>query len=566
MSSSKKPTPTRRFPSPPAHAGRSALRLRSALAALLPAAALLVPAIASAQNFPMDAQWTPITQMGVPVTDPSGDFQKEVDVVGYVENIDTYPAAFVYSDDAFLYLRLRVDATVMQLGSYKGTSWVCLIDTDADLKSYEFAVGVHGSLLAPDVVELRQNTNPTVNGNPKDKAETVLATYPTSSHAREAPAMSMANNDADVFIDWAVLKTDLAVAGVTDQTPLRIICGTSNDASSLTDDLIVDPQPNMPPTLEQLVTDPVLCGPTGCSIPCAGFGQACTVGMGACQEKGTQICDANGGVVCDALPGEPTDEICNDVDDDCDDLIDETCLDADSDGLSDDQEAMYGSKPDDADSDDDGLPDGEETDPGDDLDKDGKTNIADADADADGLFDGTETGADCSAEGTDMAAGNCIADADPTTVTDPLNPDTDAGGEADGSEDGNHNGALDAGERDPTVGHATDDIPPVEQECTTDADCDSAMGSTVCDTMKGECVTGCRGNATTNSCPSGQACTSTDDAIGQCAAAPPADAGFEIEGNGFCAAQPGARGERSLPFFLGLLGALALLRRRRSGR
>jgi len=551
MSSSKRPTPTRRFPSPPA------LRLRSALAALLPAAALLVPTIAHARNFPMDAQWTPLTQMGVAVTDPDNDAQNEANVVGYTEKVDTFAAAYVHSDDAFLYFRLRVDETVMQLGSYKATSWVCLIDTDANLQSYEFAAGVHGSAILPDVVELRQNTNPTNGGNPKDKAETVLATYPVSTHAREAPAPSMASMDADFFIDWAVAKTDLANAGVTDQTPLRIICGTSNDASSLTDDLISEAGDT---TLDKLVTDPVLCGPTGCSVPCAGFGEACSVGVGACQVTSTNVCDANGNAMCDALPGEPTDETCDGVDNNCDGMVDEVCMDKDGDGLSDAQETMYGSNPEDTDSDDDGVPDNEETDPGGDADKDGKTNIADEDADGDGLFDGTELGRDCSAPGTDPAAMKCIADADPATTTDPLNPDTDGGKEADGSEDGNHNGALDAGERDPNV--ATDDIPPVEPGCKTDADCDSAMGSMVCDTDKGECVAGCRGNAETSTCPSGQVCSSTDDSIGLCAAGDPTENAFSIVGHGFCSAQPGSQGERSLPFFLGLLGGLALLRKR----
>ncbi|UQA57846.1 thrombospondin type 3 repeat-containing protein [Polyangium aurulentum] len=426
---------------------------------------LFLPSTAAARNFPQDAQWTPLTQMGVAVTDPDNDAQIEANVVGYVEKIDTYAAAYVHSDDAFLYFRLRVDETVMHLGSYKATSWVCLIDTDASLNSYEFAAGVHGNILASDVVELRQNTMPTVNGNPKDKAETVVATYPVSTHAREAPATSMANMNPDFFIDWAVAKVDLAAAGVTDQTPLRIICGTSNDASSLAGDLISDIGDT---TLDKLGTDPVLCGPTGCFVPCAGFGEACTVGQGVCQVASTNICDANGNAMCDALPGEPMEETCNGIDDNCDGMVDEPCMDKDGDGLSDAQETMYGSHPEDSDSDDDGVSDPEEIDPGGDADKDGKPNIADEDSDNDGLFDGTELGKDCSAEGTDPAADKCIPDADPTTTTEPLNPDTDGGGEADGNEDGNHDGALNAGERDPNF--ATDDILPPEPPADRDND------------------------------------------------------------------------------------------------
>jgi hypothetical protein len=562
MNDPKKPTHARRVSSPRERVGRGATRLRSALAALLPAAALLVPAVADAQTFPADNAWTPLTKDSVPIGDVIGDGQSERDIVGDAMN----PAAYVYSDDQYLYFRLRVSATVLaQGGGYKPFGWACLIDTDANLQSYEFIAGVDG-IKNPDVVEFYQNTTPALGGNPKDVAETLLATYPPATHAREAPAMSTFGGNPDVFIDWAISKADLAAAGVTDQTPLRIICGTSNNASSLTADLITESGAT---TLPDLVTDPLTCGPTGCDIPCAGFGEACSVGVGVCAKMGTQVCDPKGGVICDALPGEPSESpetSCDGDDNDCDGMVDEICADQDGDGLTDDQETMLGSNPNDSDTDDDGVPDNEELDPGGDADMDGKPNIADADADGDGLFDGTELGRDCSAPGTDPAAGTCIADADPTTTTDPLDADTDDGGEKDGSEDANHDGKVDAGERDPNV--AADDIkgPP---PCMSDADCDSSMGSMVCDTTSGTgtCVEGCRGDSA-DACPEGQACNATGNAIGQCEAVSVEDpnGGFTIEGNGLCAAQPGATSERTLPYFLGLLAGLALLRRRRSGR
>jgi hypothetical protein len=45
----------------------------------------------------------------------------------------------------------------------------------------------------------------------------------------------------------------------------------------------------------------------------------------------------------------------------------------------------------------------------------------------------------------------CVPDADmgATTVTDPLDPDTDHGHVPDGTEDANHNGIIDPGEGDP---------------------------------------------------------------------------------------------------------------------
>ncbi|MFO0590843.1 MAG: MopE-related protein [Polyangiaceae bacterium] len=138
--------------------------------------------------------------------------------------------------------------------------------------------------------------------------------------------------------------------------------------------------------------------------------------------------------------------------------------DADGDGLTDGQEIAIGTNPNDADSDDDGVPDGLEVQPGVDTDGDGLINALDPDSDNDGLFDGTEMGFDCENPATDVSKGLCIADADPSTKTDPLNADTDDGGVIDGAEDINHNGKLDAGEIDPTFGHGADDSTAVDTD------------------------------------------------------------------------------------------------------
>lgn len=72
----------------------------------------------------------------------------------------------------------------------------------------------------------------------------------------------------------------------------------------------------------------------GCSATCAlegcydqtypGFGDSCSVGVGACQKAGALICNAAGtGLECSVTEGLPTMETCNDLDDDCDGQIDE---------------------------------------------------------------------------------------------------------------------------------------------------------------------------------------------------------------------------------------------------
>ena len=145
--------------------------------------------------------------------------------------------------------------------------------------------------------------------------------------------------------------------------------------------------------------------------------------------------------------------------------------DSDGDGIADAEEIQVGTDPHDSDSDDDGVPDGAEAQWHDDTDGDGLINALDVDSDNDGIFDGTEvaltiparidpmTGPRPTILGTDLTRHFFVADADPTTHTNPLARDTDGGGVRDGAEDTNHNGRKDSGERDVLV--ASDDLAPL---------------------------------------------------------------------------------------------------------
>ncbi|WP_225888062.1 adventurous gliding motility protein AgmC [Myxococcus xanthus] len=146
-------------------------------------------------------------------------------------------------------------------------------------------------------------------------------------------------------------------------------------------------------------------------------------------------------------------------------------VDTDGDGLTDAEEVVLGTDPENADTDGDGLPDGIEvntagTDPlDDDSDDDGildgnedanhngivdegETDPNNWDTDGDLLSDGLELGL-AEPQGADTDTTRFVADADPTTTTDPLNPDTDGGSVRDGIEDANRNGRVDPGETDP---------------------------------------------------------------------------------------------------------------------
>lgn len=54
-----------------------------------------------------------------------------------------------------------------------------------------------------------------------------------------------------------------------------------------------------------------------------GLGEACAVALGVCRGEGVRVCDGEGGVECDAVVGAPGVEVCDGVDDDCDGSVDE---------------------------------------------------------------------------------------------------------------------------------------------------------------------------------------------------------------------------------------------------
>jgi len=123
--------------------------------------------------------------------------------------------------------------------------------------------------------------------------------------------------------------------------------------------------------------------------------------------------------------------------------------DDDNDGLSNELENSTCTDPNDADSDDDGIPDGVE-DVNHNGERDtGETNPCEQDTDGDGIQDGTELGYTSSDANPDTNLIIFQPDLDPSTTTDPLDDDSDNDGLLDGQEDANHNGRLDPEETDP---------------------------------------------------------------------------------------------------------------------
>ena len=150
--------------------------------------------------------------------------------------------------------------------------------------------------------------------------------------------------------------------------------------------------------------------------------------------------------------------------------------DGDGDGIPDEAERAVSSNPADADSDDDGLVDGRESNYALDVDRDGLLNINDPDSDGDRVFDGTEAGVTTAPMGTDTARNFFIADANPATRTLVLVADTDQGGMGDGAEDIDRNGRVDMGETDPLV--KADDRPLQDADNDTIRDTDDGFQDT----------------------------------------------------------------------------------------
>ena len=117
--------------------------------------------------------------------------------------------------------------------------------------------------------------------------------------------------------------------------------------------------------------------------------------------------------------------------------------DQDLDGLTNTEELLLGSDPEDSDSDEDGIADGDEWNWWDDHDEDGFINLLDPDSDGDGVLDGTERGITYAGEGTLVELGFFVADMDPQTTTQALIADTDGDSLSDGEEDSNGNGKVD---------------------------------------------------------------------------------------------------------------------------
>lgn len=364
-----------------------------------------------AQVFPQEAEWIPVERSNIVIVDDINDTVDRIDIVGD----ETSPAAFLFSDNTFLFFRIRLndDPCRWVRGSCEiGREGVrVIIDTDRDDDAYEALVSV-----ANKKIILEQNTEQRESGDPRDKAEVTLQSYSPTEHLNVHKADSFFSKDKDFFVSWAVPWSDLRKIplSLSPEPLLRFVFG-SVEKHRLDGDLAGSANAE---SIADFVSDFYRCDDAGCTreIP---------------QEEMGEDGDNDGS---DETEQPQTDEPTGD---------------ADGDGLPNDNEDDLGTSPLNEDTDQDGPDDFTETDGGSptDTDGDGVIDALDIDSDNDGIGDQIEAGAepdnpsDSDDDGianyrdTD-SDGDGISDEEERLIgTDPTEPDSEGGGTSGGVED-----------------------------------------------------------------------------------------------------------------------------------
>lgn len=232
---------------------------RTLLAGLSFLACVTAASTAAAQTWPADEDWRVLECGDVPSFDPLADepsANDERDVVGDADS----PALFFFADDDYMFFRMRVDQDPSDGDEFRPFGWAVEFDVDGVQETYEVIAQVDG-IANPDEVSLSRNTDQRTPNDPADPAEEVITTYPVTTHARGVPAegvfASSFGGDGDFFVDWALDRTDLAAEGITDETTLVLVMGTSSNSQAINADLACNDDRATDATLTGTSTDPI---------------------------------------------------------------------------------------------------------------------------------------------------------------------------------------------------------------------------------------------------------------------------------------------------------------------
>jgi len=118
--------------------------------------------VSLAHAWPTDDAWVPLTQGGVPMTDPTDDHSGLDESGDLASATDPVLSWFVDSDD--VYLRMQVRRSPQNGASwFAPQDWAWLLETDGDPTTVETALMVHADLVATDVRVFDANGDPGVS-------------------------------------------------------------------------------------------------------------------------------------------------------------------------------------------------------------------------------------------------------------------------------------------------------------------------------------------------------------------------------------------------------------------
>ena len=187
--------------------------------------------------WPTSSEWVPVYKGGIYLQDPNGDANGSRNVVSDASN----PAAYIFNDGTYIYFRLRLDRNPAGSGGQgllQSFGWGVLFDTNLNSGNYEWIIMVDG-ISQTEVIGLWQNTSQGTLGDPSDSPEILQSSISVTGNYQISEAGTSFNGDADYFLDWRFpYSTFKSATGLTDYSPLRLFFGSSNNASSLSADLV----------------------------------------------------------------------------------------------------------------------------------------------------------------------------------------------------------------------------------------------------------------------------------------------------------------------------------------
>lgn len=255
---------------------------------------VVLPATASAQSspvFPADSAYIPLRCGDEPMRDGFQDQSgalDERDIVG-----DTgAPAGLRAADDAYLYLRMRLEEDPAPAAAVRPYVWGMQFDLDKDLTTYEIMVVAEGVAGMAGTVAVYRNTVTTLRNDPNDPPDLpAVVSYPFSANARVtvAPGSGFGGN-GDFFLTIAVPWGELARIGLDRDTPTSVWAASSTTVNGLNGDLTCHDGTSGPGRLDAAVSDETTGDPTrdpgDGGTPGGGVGRlegggGCTAGTGA---------------------------------------------------------------------------------------------------------------------------------------------------------------------------------------------------------------------------------------------------------------------------------------------